>query len=725
MAVGAAEATNVPSGEAEHRVAGVSDPGRSPGPTWPCSIAVDVGGTFTDLVLVDAVGAASTVKVPSVPSDPSQGALDALDELAERIDRPVTEILEQCRRFVHGSTVATNAILEHKLAPVGLLTTEGFRDALEIRRGIRADQWDHRTPWPPVVVPRHRRHGIGGRLDRDGVELEPIDRPALDRAIDALAADEVDTVAICLLHSYRNPAHERRVAEVVRGRWPGVRTVVSSELVPLVGEYERTSTTVINAGLVPIVGRYLDRLAAELTARGLAGPLLLMQSNGGTVPLDAVAARPVDLVLSGPAAVGGALRSISDRRPGSLVSMEIGGTSCDVAVSFGRPDRTGTTSTDEVPVLDGLELGGYHLKVASVDVHSVGAGGGTIARVDRAGLLQVGPQGAGSDPGPACYGRGGVEATATDAHLLLGRLASGQGAGGVLDLDAELATAAVERGVADPLGLRVEAAAAGVIEILETHLRQAVETITVERGRDPATMTLVAGGGAGGLHGSPVARALGCRHLVVPARAGVFCATGMLRADLRRDRSRSILADLAEIAGPELEAAIEVEVETLLALVAREWPTGVQPAVGRHVELRYPGQLWSVRVSAEKGAVDAAVLRKRFEARYRSLYGHIQPDGPLEVTGIAVVAVGSSTPPPSPATEVEVRPGPDPSGHRRCWLGTVGGWAEVAVYRGSDLRPGHRLDGPYLIDAETTTVLGLPGDRLTVAADGDLEVELA
>ncbi len=711
----------------EHRVAGVTDPGPATGPSWPCSIAVDVGGTFTDLVLVDATGAAVTVKVPSVPADPSQGALDALDELAERVDRPVTDILGRCQRFVHGSTVATNAILEHKLAPVGLLTTEGFRDALEIRRGIRADQWDHRTPWPPVVVPRHRRHGVGGRLDRDGEELEPVDRPALDRAIDALAADGVDTVAVCLLHSYRNPAHEQQVAEVVRGRWPGGTTVVSSELVPLVGEYERTSTTVINAGLVPIVGRYLDRLAAELGARGLDGPLLLLQSNGGTVPLDAVAARPVDLVLSGPAAVGGALRSISDRRPGALVSMEIGGTSCDVAVSLGRPDRPGeigATTTEEVPVLDGLELGGYHLKVASVDVHSVGAGGGTIARVDRAGLLQVGPQGAGSDPGPACYGRGGVEATATDAHLVLGRLASGRGAGGVLDLDADLASAAVDRGVAGPLGLDVEAAAAGIIEILETHLRQAVETITVERGRDPSTMTLVAGGGAGGLHGSPVARALGCGSLVVPARAGVFCATGMLRADLRRDRSRSILADLSRIAGPELEAAIEAEVETLLAMVVREWPTGVQPTIGRHVELRYPGQLWSVRVPAEEGAVGAAVLRDRFEARYRSLYGHIQPDGPLEVTGIAVVAVGSSTPPPSPAREVEVRPGPAPSGRRRCWLGPSAGWSEVAVHRGRDLQPGHLLDGPYLIDAETTTVLGLPGDRLVVAADGDLEVEL-
>ncbi|MEL6981742.1 MAG: hydantoinase/oxoprolinase family protein [Actinomycetota bacterium] len=695
---------------------------RTAGATWPCSLAVDVGGTFTDLVMVDAAGVTTTVKVPSVPSDPSRGALDAVDQLAARLDIPVAEILGHCERFVHGSTVATNAVLEHKLAPVGLLTTAGFRDALEIRRGIRADQWDHRTPWPPVVVPRFRRHGIGGRLDRDGTELEPLDHAAIEQAITELDGDGVEAVAICFLHSYRNPVHEQAAAEIVRRRWPGARTVVSSELVPLVGEYERTSTAVINAGLVPLVGRYLDHLAEALRARGLGVPLLLLQSNGGTVPLDAVAARPVDLVLSGPAAVGGALRPIGARRAGALVSMEIGGTSCDVAVSLGPVDAADTDG-EEVPVVDGLELGGYHLQVPSVDVHSVGAGGGTIAAVDEGGLLQVGPRGAGSDPGPACYGRGGVDATVTDAHLVLGRLAGGGSAGGVLDLAPDLAVAAVEQGVAKPLGLSVEEAAAGVIAVLETHLRQAVETITVERGRDPGAMTLVAAGGAGGLHGSPVARALGCRHLVIPGQAGVFCATGMLRADLRRDRSRSILGDLDALAGPSLEAAVAAEVKTLLATVATEWPAGVQPAIVRHVELRYPGQLWSVRIPYVAGTDGGAELRARFEARYRSLYGHIQPEGRLEVTGVAVVAIGQLAEPADPAPVSTPRPGPAPSGRRRCWLGDAG-WTEVDVHRGHDLQPGHQLDGPYLIDAETTTVLGLPGDRLTVAADGDLEVEL-
>lgn len=271
--------------------------------------------------------------------------------------------------------------------------------------------------------------------------------------------------------------------------------------------------------------------------------------------------------------------------------------------------------------------------------------------------------------------------------------------------------------------LTTEEAAAGIIAVLETHLRQAVETITIERGRDPTSMTLVAAGGAGGLHGSPVGRALGCRWLVVPAQAGVFCATGMLEADLRRDRSRSILGDLEELAGGGLSAAVDREVEMVRDLVAEEWPAEVEPVTTSHVELRYPGQLWSVRVPLGDVA-DAAGIRTRFEDRYRALYGHIQPGGVLEVTGIGVVATGRLDGGDGPQPEPMPRAAPSPSSQRRCWLGEGLGWAEVAVYRGRDLEPGHRVDGPYLIDGETTTVLGLPGDRLSVAADGDLEVAL-
>ena len=562
----------------------------------------------------------------------------------------------------------------------------------------------------------HRRLGIPGRLDQHGDELQPLDEAATLAALDRLAELGAEAVAISLLHSYAEPAHEQRVAELARQRWPAERTVVSSELVPLLGEYERTSTAVINAGLVPRVGGYLRRLAERLGELGLTRPLLLMQSNGGTVPLDALAASPVHLMLSGPAAVGGALRRSLGERSGAghepIISMEIGGTSCDVAVMI---DGT-------VPVIDGLEVGGYHLNIPAIDVHTVGAGGGTLAGVDRAGMLWVGPRGAGADPGPAAYGRGGTRPTATDAHLVLGRLRPGRAAGGAIELDAELARKALEAEVGGPLGVDVEAAAIGVLTILEQHLRQAVETITIERGRDPARMTLVAAGGAGGLHGSPIARALGCRRLVVPAEAGVFCAVGMLHSDLRRDVARSLVGRLDDLGAGGVLAALRAEQARADRLVAADWPDDIEVASSWYLDLRYPGQLWSVRVDTAPD-LTAAAVRTAFEAEYERLYGHIQPGGTLEVTAVGVTVVGRLD---EVATTV-VAPGLGPPpviDRRRCWLGPDHGWAEVPVHAGRDLAAGHRLDGPYLVEAATTTVLGLPGDRLVVRDNGDLEVAL-
>ncbi len=683
-------------------------------PTWPCSIAVDVGGTFTDLVLIDGSGSLTVCKVPSVGHDPSQGVLDAVEAVGAKLGLGADTVLANCDRFVHGSTVATNALLEGNLAPVGLITTSGFRDALEIRRGIRSNQWDHRTPWPDVLVPRFRRFGVAGRIDSTGAELAPLVEADVELALDTFSDQGVAAVAICLLHSYLNPAHEQRVAELARLRWPGELTVVSSELTPLLGEYERTSTAVVNAGLVPTVGGYLRRLAGTLAERGLRRPMLLMQSNGGTVPLSALASRPVDLMLSGPAAVGGALRRSAGEANKPVVSMEIGGTSCDVAVMV----------DGSVSVIDGLEVGGHHMNIAAVDVHTIGAGGGTLAAVDRAGLLSMGPRGAGAEPGPACYGRGGDRPTATDAHLLLGRLRPGRSAGGALLLQEDLAEAATADHVAKPLAIETEEGAVGMIMLLEQHLRQAVETITIERGRDPAAMTLVAAGGAGGLHGSPVARALGCKTLLIPAEAGVFCAIGMLHSNLRRDVSRSMVIGLDELGAAGVIEHLVAEQRRADELVASDWPADTATNSSWYVDLRYPGQLWSVRVSVDDG-IATEEIRRLFEEEYERLYGHIQPDGVLELTGIGVVVEGDLGATASTVIERAADgDGPDAIERRRCWLGPVHGWGTVAIYRGDDLAAGHRLDGPYLVEAATTTVLGLPGDVLTVLDNGDLEVSL-
>ncbi len=666
--------------------------------------------------MVDAQGRLEVAKTPSVPNDPSRGAIDALRQLASNLGSEPAALLANCNRFVHGSTVATNAVLERKLARVGLITNAGFRDALEIRRGIRDDQWDHRAPWPAVLVPRHLRIGVGGRIDQSGDELESLDQTAVHKALDHFESEGVEAVAICLLHSYSNPDHEIAAAEQARRRWKGALTSASHELVPLIGEYERTSTTVVNAGLVPSVGGYLRRLAAELQQLGLRSPLLLIQSNGGTVLVDAAAARPVDLVLSGPAAVGGALdRASAGIGTDASVSVEIGGTSCDVAV---RVDG-------QIPVVDGLQVGGYHLNIPAVDVHTIGAGGGTLADVDAAGLLRVGPQGAGADPGPAAYGRGGSRPTATDAHLALGRLRPGPYAGGSIDLDLNLAEAAVEEHIATPLGIDTEHAAQGMLTLLEQQIRHAVEVLTIERGRDPRSMTLVAAGGAGGLHATAVARALGCARVVVPAEAGVFCAAGMLHTDLRRDISRSINGSLDDLGAQGVKTALRAEQSRAEALVSEEWGPDTVATGSWFVDLRYRSQLWSLRVDVTPDA-DTRQIRAAVESEYERLCGHIQPGGSLEATAVGVVMSGrSSIAETGSGASAGVVRAPAPDSRRRCWVDAATGWADVAVFDGSQLGPGDELTGPLIIEDRTTTVLVGTGDLVRVGPNGDFEIAVA
>src|SRR5690348_6170417 len=403
--------------------------------TPPWRIGVDVGGTFTDMVLRDSAGAVRIFKAPSVPADPSEGVLGVLRLAAQQLDLPLTQLLRDCALFVHGSTVATNTILEKKGARVGMLTTEGFRDSLEIRRGIRENQWDHRAPFPEVLVPRYLRQPVRGRIDVDGKELTPLALEDVDAAVRQFSDEGVESIAVCLFNSFLNGAHEQdvgaRLATTSLGKWVSL----SSDVMPTMGEYERGSTAVVNAYVAPKVTGYLQALDRQLRQLGLPNSLLLLQSNGGAVSVDQVAARPVMLVLSGPAAGVGALKGCA--APGeaaNFISMEIGGTSCDVMVM----------AKGNVPIADSLIIDGYHLTTPSVEIHTVGAGGGTIAWVDSAGLLHVGPQGAGARPGPAAYGLGGEQPTVTDAQLVLGRLRPGPLAGGAVTLDGTLARKAIE-----------------------------------------------------------------------------------------------------------------------------------------------------------------------------------------------------------------------------------------------------------------------------------------
>jgi N-methylhydantoinase A/oxoprolinase/acetone carboxylase beta subunit/N-methylhydantoinase B/oxoprolinase/acetone carboxylase alpha subunit len=689
----------------------------------PWRLGIDVGGTFTDLVLTDSAGAGVVVKVLSVPEDPSRGVVASLERLARELGCSVREVLGKCALFVHGSTVATNRMIEGKGAKVGLLTTEGFRDVLEIRRGLREDQWNHRKPYAPVLVPRHLRKGVRGRMDKDGSEHAPLVLGDIDAALADFEGEGVEAVAVAFFNSFLDDRHEQASAAYIRSRRNDAWVTTSAGLTPMMGEYERTSTAVVNAALAPGIITYLRRLDQRLRELGLEKPMLLVQSNGGAISVEQVAPRPVNLLLSGPAAAVGALnyyRAAIDAAgtpvedAGNLISMEIGGTSCDVLLM----------SRGEVAMKDDLMIAGYHVSTPAIDIHTIGAGGGTIAGVDSAGMLFVGPEGAGANPGPACYGLGGTEPAVTDAQLVLGRLKAGTYAGSGLTLDLEKARDAIDTRVARPLGLTVEEAAAGIIRVLEQNLLQAVEYISIERGYAPRRFTLVAAGGAGPMHGASVARGLGCLRLYVPRDAGALCAIGMLHADVRQDFQRFLKGRLDEIAPDRIDAEIARLIEQATAAMRVEGFQSEDVALERAIDLHYRGQLWSVRVPLAAGPFDAAEARRSFEAEYQRLYGHVQSDGGIVAASLRVAArAKTGTPRARSADAGNMLVEPARALTRNVWHDGHG-WIDTAVWEGASLHPGARITGPAVIEERTTTVLLGPCDRLVVDATGNFMIEV-
>ena len=679
----------------------------------PWRIGVDIGGTFTDLVLVGPARQPHVCKVPTVSADPSEGVIHALERAAATQGLATGALLEACSAFVHGSTIATNTVLEGKGARTGLLTTDGFRDALEIRRGQRDNPWEHRRPYPPVLVPRSLRRPIRGRIDRTGRETEAPAIAEIDAAIDHFEREGIEAVAICLFNSFLDPMHEERVVDRLRMRKSAATISTSSHVAPIMGEYERTSTTVLNAYVAPRTLSYLRNLAARLCALGLRVPLMLIQSNGGAISIDELGERPVTLLLSGPASGVGALNHYrSAIGSDDLVSMEIGGTSCDVILMSGG----------EVAFTDLLDIGGYKCVIPSVEVHTIGAGGGTIARVDRAGMLQVGPHGAGATPGPACYGLGATEPTVTDAQVVLGRLKPGPYADGAVTLDGALAAAAIAREIAEPLGLSIERAAAGVIQLMDQKLLHAVQRVSSERGHDPRRLTLVAAGGAGPLHAVSVGRALGCSQVYVPRLSGAFCALGMLHSDLRHDYVRVHLAGLDASSTTTIEELFVDLERQVAASLSREGFAAADARLVRALDLRYRGQQWDLTVTIDPH-FDPAAIRRAFDRVHGRLFGHTQPDGAIEITKLRVTGFGKVVPLDHPAMSPATTPAQCRE-RRRVWTDEQGGWCETPVYAGAALRPGHAITGPAVVDEQTTTLLIGAADRLAVDASGNYRITL-
>lgn len=671
----------------------------------PWRVGVDVGGTFTDLVVADSEGRTDVFKVPSVPADPGEGVISALDAACAALDLSVADFLGDCQFFLHGSTVATNTLLEGKGARVGLLTTRGFRDSLEARRGLRKDPWDHRTPYPPVLVPRYLRLPVGGRIDATGAETEALNPDDVRAACATFRDEGVDSIAVCLLNSFINPAHEQAVAEILREEAVCDWISVSSDIVPIMGEYERTSTTAVNAYVMPRTASYLTALQQRLIDMGLKTKLLMLQSNGGAASLDQLIRQPVNLLLSGPSAGVGAMQHLANGiGENNLVSMEIGGTSCDVMLMHeGR-----------VAITDSLSVNDYDLVTPSVDIHTVGAGGGTIAGIDGAGLMYAGPEGAGARPGPAAYGLGGTRPTVTDAHLVLGRMRPGPYAGGSVSLDLAAAEKAIDDEIANPLGISRTEAAAGLIRIVEQNLLHAVERISIQRGYNPGRFMLIACGGAGPMHGTSVGRRLGARAVYIPRQAGAFCAIGMQHADVRRDFVHVLMRRLEDDAGPAVLDGYRRLEEQALEALKQEGFNPDETTFGYELDLHYEGQQWDVRVALAPDATTDEI-RAAFEVEYDRQFGHTNPEARINIAKLRVVGIGKLPPLENPKYEAVDTP-VTAIETRSVYAESVGEYLDTPVYSGADLSHGQSFAGPAIVEEATTTILVGPGELVSVDA---------
>jgi len=677
-------------------------------------IGIDIGGTFTDLVAVDRGGRATTAKSPSTPADQSLGVMAGLDELADHLALTRSELLARTERIVHGTTVATNALLERKGARVGLLTTKGHRDFLEMREGLKDDRYNLRMPPPEPLVPRHLRLGVDERLRPDGSVLRPLDPASLDEAVAALKAAEVEAVAVCYLHAYRNPAHELATLERLRRDMPDAFVSISSDVLPQIKEYQRVSTTVVNASVGPAIRHYLTRLERRLADDGFSGALFIILSHGGVAPVEEAVRLAAATVLSGPAGgVAGSRRCAELLDIPDLIPFDMGGTSTDISlVAGGRAALSAERG-----------LAGQPIALRSLDIVSIGAGGGSIARVDAGGALQVGPHSAGARPGPACYGHGGEAATVTDANLLLGYLDPTYFLGGRRSLDVPAAERAVER-VARKLGLSRDETATGIFRLINLKMADGIRLTTLRRGVDPRRFALLSFGGAAGLHAVEVARELEMTRVVVPTMASVLSAWGMLATDLRYEVSRTHIGDTAELDDGKLRSVFG-DLERSAAERLRGWFAGAL-TLERSAEMRYGEQIFEIEVPlddldwAGEGLTGKVV--ERFHRRHEELYTYASPDQEVVLVNARVAAVGAVAGGGGEAPARAGTAGPAIARtYRRAYLG---GWQAVPVYRLDELSAGHEIEGPALVESDTTTVVVGAGDRAGVTPLGWLDIRL-
>ena len=677
----------------------------------PFSLALDVGGTFTDIILADQQGQRLWVaKSSSVPRDPAAGFFGGVDKIIRESGVSVSEIA----RVLHGSTVATNAILENKGARTGLVVTEGFRHVLEIGRAEipRAENLFSWVKPRRPVAPRHI-FGVKERVRRDGKVVVPLDEASLKDVVDSVKAQNLDAVAVVFLHSYANPAHERKIGEFLRTQLPNVEVALSVDVLPVFREYERATATVLNASVQPVVGRYIGKLSNGLQQRGIDAPLFVMKSNGGTCPPDEAARQGVHLALSGPAA-GAAGAAMLGRLSGynDILTIDMGGTSTDVAlIRNGIPAKTTTGKIGEHP-----------LALSIVDIHTIGAGGGSIATVTDHGAIRVGPESAGADPGPTSYDKGGDAPTVTDANLLLGKIPPHL-LDGELALNRSAADQSILTGVAKPLGIDTLAAAKGMIELVDNTMIGALKVMSVERGLDPRDFTLAAFGGAGPVHGARLMRILGAPRLLIPRYPGILCAIGLLATDLRYDFAKTQLQRAGHYNADELAEGFAQLQSEANSRLSQDRVAVEQRIISRAIDMRYEKQGVELTVPLGDGTITDALLEKLvsdFHTLHKQLYTFAALDTPVEIVNLRVEATGltdriqlSETPRAAPGSH----PAPD---HSRLACLDDGQPQKTPVYRRETLLADHVVYGPAIVDQLDSTTVVLDGQCAITDRYGNL-----
>ena len=681
---------------------------------------VDIGGTFTDLCVVDRDHVVAVGKTLTTPHDPSQGVETVLAETFERLGLPFSDL----QLVVHGTTLVTNAIIERKGSPTALLATQGFRDAVEIGRERRYELYDLLIENPRALVPRHLRFDVPERTLADGSVAVALDEPFVERLGRELGESGIEAVAVSFLHSFTNPEHERRARDALLRAAPALRVSLSSEVVPEIREFERTTTTVANVYVQDLMARYLTELGDRLVRRGFGGRLYVMLSSGGIATVETAKRFPIRLLESGPAA--GALAAATYGRAGGhpdLVSFDMGGTTAKLCVvEEGRP-----LVADEFEVDRRYRLkrgSGTPVRVPVIDMIEIGVGGGSIARVNRLGLLEVGPDSAGADPGPASYGLGGARPTVTDADLVLGYLDPAYFLGGRMELDVGAARDAIEQEVAGPLGLSVEDAAWGIHTIVNENMANAARVHAVERGKDPTSLPLFAYGGAGPVHAAGVAAALGSPVLVAPLGAGVMSALGFLTAPLAFDFVQTWRCALDDPDWERVNGLLREMEADGAALLAESGLSAGEVEHERYAEMRYVGQGHEVRVRLPQHELARAdELLEPFEREYERLYGRRGPDVPVEAITWRVVSSGPRPELELAAVAVDASSRP-PRAARAAFFPTLGGYVETPVYDRYALRPGARLAGPAIVEERESTLVVAPGQLVTVMPELSLEVTL-